>query len=73
MSQSRLIRLPEVLKRTGYTRSTWYRLLGRDERFPRGLRLDILLEPRVPQQDEALVGPRLKGADHLGQRLVVVA
>ena len=39
MSQSRLIRLPEVLKRTGYTRSTWYRLMSRNERFPQPIKL----------------------------------
>ena len=39
MSQTRLIRLPEVLKRTGYTRSTWYRLMSRDERFPQPIKL----------------------------------
>jgi prophage regulatory protein len=39
MSQGRLIRLPEVLMRTGYTRSTWYRLMARDERFPQPIKL----------------------------------
>ena len=39
MSHGRLIRLPEVLKRTGYTRSTWYRLMGRDDRFPQPIKL----------------------------------
>ena len=39
MSKPRLIRLAEVLERTGYTRSTWYRMIGRDPLFPQPVKL----------------------------------
>ena len=39
MSKPRLIRLAEVLERTGYTRSTWYRAMHRDPLFPQPVKL----------------------------------
>ena len=39
MSKPRLIRLAEVLERTGYTRSTWYRVMQRDRLFPQPVKL----------------------------------
>jgi prophage regulatory protein len=39
MSGNRLIRLPEALRKTGYTRSTWYRMMGRDPFFPQPIKL----------------------------------
>ena len=39
MSTNRLIRLPEALKQTGYTRSTWYRMMNRDPQFPQPIKL----------------------------------
>lgn len=39
MSTNRLIRLPEALKQTGYTRSTWYRMMNRDPLFPQPVKL----------------------------------
>ena len=39
MSKPRLIRLAEVLERTGYTRSTWYRVMQRDPLFPQPVKL----------------------------------
>ena len=55
MSESRLIRLPEVLKRTGYTRSTWYRLMGRDKRFPQPIKLSERCVAFREQDVDALV------------------
>ena len=39
MSKPRLIRLAEVLERTGYNRSTWYRVMQRDPLFPQPVKL----------------------------------
>jgi len=40
MNQSNLIRLSEVMKRTGYSRAWLYRLL-KEERFPRPIKIGI--------------------------------
>ncbi len=39
MSKVRLIRLAEVLSRTGYTRSSWYREMETDTECPRPIKL----------------------------------
>lgn len=39
MSKTRLIRLTEVLERTGFSRSTWYRVSARDPRFPQPIKI----------------------------------
>lgn len=39
MSKDRIIRLPEALHRTGYSRSAWYRQQERDTAFPKPIKL----------------------------------
>ncbi|WP_435256679.1 helix-turn-helix transcriptional regulator [Thioclava sp. FR2] len=39
MLKDRIIRLPEVLKRTGFSRSSWYRAMRDDPEFPKPIPL----------------------------------
>ena len=39
MSHHRIIRLPEVLNRTGLARTTWYRLQAVDPMAPKSIKL----------------------------------
>lgn len=39
MSKDRIIRLPEALHRTGFSRSAWYRKLETDANFPKPIKL----------------------------------
>ncbi|MDG1281817.1 MAG: AlpA family transcriptional regulator [Pseudorhodobacter sp.] len=39
MSKDRIIRLPEALHRTGFSRSAWYRKLETDASFPKPIKL----------------------------------
>lgn len=39
MSKTRLIRLNEVLERTGFSRSTWYRVSLRAPLFPQPIKI----------------------------------
>lgn len=39
MTNSRILRIGQVLERTGMTRTTWYRLCRTDPTFPRRIQL----------------------------------
>ena len=39
MSKDRIVRLPEALHRTGFSRSAWYRKLETDANFPKPIKL----------------------------------
>lgn len=39
MTNSRILRIGQVLERTGMTRTTWYRLCRTDPNFPRRIQL----------------------------------
>ena len=39
MSKDRIIRIPEALNRTGYSRTAWYRVQSKDPQAPKPIKL----------------------------------
>lgn len=63
MSKTRLIRLTEMLERTGFSRSTWYRVSSRDPFAPKSIKLSTRCIAFVEDEVDAYIDRLINRSD----------